>query len=72
MKSDAVTYLLPDSESAWEFILACNFAGLSAECLNLGKKEQPVRVGIRTWMDREVADRLSVGARVIDYEFAQD
>lgn len=75
MNGDVVTYLLPDNESAWSFMRACDAAGLSAGYPSLTSPpsrcgaERSVRVAVKTWMDREVADKLSEGARVIDYEF---
>lgn len=77
-KSDTATYMLPSNEAAWAFMRACDAAGLSAgypslrSPVTVGGEERSVQVGIKTWMDREVADGLSGSARVIDYEFARE
>ena len=78
--TDVATYHLPTREAAWEFMTACDAAGISAGVPSLrspvGSTTRTVQVGIATWMDREKADALAASfnggqpAVVTDYAFA--
>ena len=81
--TDVATYHLPTRDAAWEFMAACDAAGISAGYPSLrspvGSTTRTVRtvqVGLATQMDREKADALAASfnggqpAVVTDYAFA--
>jgi hypothetical protein len=68
-RADVITYLFPSSSDAWDFMRACDAAGLAPGFPEL--KEPTVKVALCTYLDRECADGLA-GARsgeCVAYEF---
>ncbi len=74
IKTDTALYLLPSRAAAWEFMRACDAAGISAgfpSLTGIGPARY-VQVGIATWMQREEADRLAGPEGVMcEYDFAE-
>jgi hypothetical protein len=66
-ETDVATYYLGTREKAWAFMRACDEKGLGAGFPSL--RAPTVKVSIRTWMDREEADKLA-GESPILYAFA--
>lgn len=74
---DKATYKLASRDAAWAFYRACSDAKVPAGYPSLrspDKAREPeartVVIGIRTWMDREAADKLADGAPCVSYSFA--
>lgn len=81
-KQDRVTYQFETSGAAWSFMRACEAVKIAAGFPGLGRGERAfvggskvegdlnaVTILVGTWMEREAADRLADGARVVGYEF---
>jgi hypothetical protein len=65
-KNDVATYIFAGHSEAWAFMRRCDENKLSAGY----PQDWKVQVAIKTWMDREVADKLANGAPCVGYEFA--
>lgn len=63
---DVATYHFTGHSDAWTFMRRCDESKLSAGY----PQDMTVKVAIKTWMDREVADKLANGAPCKGYEFA--
>lgn len=68
-KYDTATYAIGAHDTAWAFMRACDAAGLMAGFPSLDGR-YTVKVSIRSWMDREAADKLAGGNKVVAYAFA--
>lgn len=67
--TDIATYQFPSASAAWAFMHACQDAKVQPGYPSVDGRHT-VMVAIKTWMDRETADRLANGAPCVAYNFA--
>jgi hypothetical protein len=67
--SDVATYQFSDHSAAWQFMRDCQSAKIQPGFPSLDSLNR-VMVAIKTWMDRETADKLAKGAPCVAYMLA--
>jgi hypothetical protein len=70
-RADTITYEFSSSSAAWDFMRACDAAGLAPGFPEL--KVHTVKVALCTYLDRERADELAGAGQgsCVNYEFAR-